>query len=126
MRKYANVDIIAALGAVVELNTENYKSDFKYDIEMFREAALQPSAENRRFLWLSRPSGTYCFCQVKTPPHILNEKPATLIKRGPIFTLYGKKPWTIIGLSTACILVDFSIGLRSISVAPYASSTSRG
>ena len=41
MRKYENVDIVAALGAVVELNTANYKSDFKYDIEMFKEAAKQ-------------------------------------------------------------------------------------
>ena len=62
MRKYSNVDVIAALGAVVELNTANYKSDFKYDIEMFKEAAKQqPDGENNRFLWLSRPSGTHCF-----------------------------------------------------------------
>jgi hypothetical protein len=60
MRKFDNVDIVAALGAVVELNTANYKSDFKYDIEMFKEAARNPDGENNRFLWLSRPSGTYC------------------------------------------------------------------
>jgi len=61
MRKYENVDVIAALGAVVELNTANYKSDFKYDIDMFKAAARNPDGENNRFLWLSRPSGTYCF-----------------------------------------------------------------
>jgi len=33
MRKFENVDIVAALGAVVELNTEHYKSDFRHDIE---------------------------------------------------------------------------------------------
>ena len=60
MRKYENVDIVAALGAAVELNTEHYKSDFKYDIEQFKKAALNPDGENNRFLWLSRPSGTYC------------------------------------------------------------------
>jgi len=60
MRKFENVDIVAALGAVVELNTANYKSDFKYDIEMFKKAAQHPDGENNRFLWLSRPSGTYC------------------------------------------------------------------
>jgi hypothetical protein len=60
MRKYTNVDIVAALGAVVELNTANYKSDFKYDIEQFKAAARNPDGENNRFLWLSRPSGTYC------------------------------------------------------------------
>jgi hypothetical protein len=61
MRKYENVDVIAALGAVVELNTAHYKSDFKYDIDMFKAAAQNPDGENNRFLWLSRPAGTYCF-----------------------------------------------------------------
>jgi len=61
MRKYENVDIVAALGAVVELNTEHYKSDFQYDIDMFRAAARNPDGENNRFLWLSRQSGTYCY-----------------------------------------------------------------
>ena len=60
MRKYENVDIVAALGAVVELNTAHYKSDFQYDIEQFKKAARNPDGENNRFLWLSRPSGTYC------------------------------------------------------------------
>jgi hypothetical protein len=60
MRKYENVDIVAALGAVVELNTEHYKSDFKYDIETFKEAARNPDGENNRFLWFSRHSGTHC------------------------------------------------------------------
>jgi hypothetical protein len=61
MRKYENVDVIAALGAVTELNTEHYKSDFKYDVERFKEAARHPDGENNRLLWLSRHSGTWCF-----------------------------------------------------------------
>ena len=61
MRKYENVDVLAALGAVVELNTEHYKSDFKYDVERFKEAARNPDGENNRFLWMSRQSGTWCF-----------------------------------------------------------------
>lgn len=36
MRKYENVDIIAALGTVMQINTEHYKSDFQYDIERFQ------------------------------------------------------------------------------------------
>jgi hypothetical protein len=60
MRKYENADVIAALGAVVELNTEHYKSDFKYDIERFKEAAKQPDGDNNRLLWMSRRSGTWC------------------------------------------------------------------
>ena len=60
MRKYENVDIVAALGAVVELNTEHYKGDFKYDIEQFKEAAKHPDGDNNRLLWFSRHSGTHC------------------------------------------------------------------
>jgi hypothetical protein len=58
-----NVDVIAALGAVVELNTEHYKSDFQYDIELFKRAASEPDGENSRLLWLSRQSGTECFAE---------------------------------------------------------------
>ena len=61
MRKYKDVDIVAALGAVVELNTEHYKSDFRYDIEQFKRAAQNPDGENNRLLWLSRQSGTWCY-----------------------------------------------------------------
>ena len=61
MRKYENVDIIASLGAVMELNTEHYKSDFNYDMEMFMEAAQHPTKENTHLLWLSRHCGTECF-----------------------------------------------------------------
>ena len=61
MRKYENVDIIASLGAVMELNTEHYKSDFSYDMKMFMEAAQHPTEENTHLLWLSRRCGTECF-----------------------------------------------------------------
>ena len=61
MRKYEDVDIIASLGAVMELNTEHYKSDFSYDIKMFMEAARHPTEENTHLLWLSRRCGTECF-----------------------------------------------------------------
>ena len=63
MRKYANVDVPATLGAVMEVNTEHYKSDFEYDLTMFREAARNPDGENNHLLWLSRQSGTECFCE---------------------------------------------------------------
>jgi hypothetical protein len=61
MRKYENVDVVAALGAVLEVNTEHYKSDFKYDLDMFKEAAAAPDGENNRLVWLSRQNGTECF-----------------------------------------------------------------
>jgi hypothetical protein len=61
MRKYENVDIVATLGAIMEVNTEHYKSDFRYDVDMFKEAARNPDGENDHLLWLSRRSGTECF-----------------------------------------------------------------
>ena len=61
MRKYEHVDVIASLGDIMEINTEHYKSDFQYDVEMFQKAAAQPDAENTCLLWLSRSSGTECF-----------------------------------------------------------------
>ena len=61
MRKYENVDIIASLGAVLELHTEHYKSDYQYDVKMFMEAAKHPTPENTNLLWLSRRCGTECF-----------------------------------------------------------------
>lgn len=66
MRKYENVDVIAALGAVMEINTEHYKSDFKYDIEMFQKAADYPDGDNNRLIWFSRQSGTECFRERST------------------------------------------------------------
>lgn len=66
MRKYEDVDIIAALGAVLEINTEHYRSDFRYDIESFQKAATQPDGDNNHLIWLSRLSGTECFPERNT------------------------------------------------------------
>ena len=66
MRKFENVDVIAVLGAVVECNTEHYKSDFKYDIKAFKESVENPDSEGKRFLWLSRRSGTWCVSERET------------------------------------------------------------
>lgn len=66
MRKYENVDVTAALGAVMEINTEHYKSDFQYDIEMFQRAATEPDGNNNHLIWFSRQSGTECFVERNT------------------------------------------------------------
>lgn len=66
MRKYENVDVTAALGAVMEINTEHYKSDFQYDIEMFQKAAAEPDGNNNHLIWFSRQSGTECFFERNT------------------------------------------------------------
>ena len=60
MRKFANVDIIDALAAVMEQNTKHYKTDFEYDKEMFISAAQSKEPDDKTMLWLSRESGTQC------------------------------------------------------------------
>lgn len=61
MNKFENVDIIASLDAIMRQNTAFYQSDFEIDKEIIQRAAASPAAEDKRILWLSRPSGTYCF-----------------------------------------------------------------
>ena len=61
MQKFENMDVIAALEAIMHQNTAYYQSDFAYDIKMLREAAHSDQPEDKLLLWLSRPSGTFCF-----------------------------------------------------------------
>lgn len=61
MNKFENVDIIASLDVIMRQNTAFYQSDFEIDKEIIQKAAASPAAEDKRILWLSRPSGTYCF-----------------------------------------------------------------
>ena len=61
MQKFENMDVIAALEAIMHQNTAYYQSDFSFDIKMLREAARSDQPEDKLLLWLSRPSGTFCF-----------------------------------------------------------------
>ena len=61
MQKFENMDVIAALEAIMHQNTAYYQSDFAYDIKMLRESARSDQPEDKLLLWLSRPSGTFCF-----------------------------------------------------------------
>lgn len=60
-RKFEQVDILVSLGAVVDKNTLNYKTDFDYDKDTFLKAVHSQNPEDKHFLWLSRNSGTECF-----------------------------------------------------------------
>ena len=55
MQKFENMDVIAALEAIMHQNTAYYQSDFAYDIKMMREAARSDQPEDKLLLWLSRP-----------------------------------------------------------------------
>ena len=60
-RPQKNIEIIAFLREILQANTQNYQSDFQYDIDSLQAAAAESKAENRSWLWMSRPSGTWCF-----------------------------------------------------------------
>ncbi len=59
---FQNVDVLDALQKIMEHNTDYYQSDFQYDVTKLREAAADRNAE-RRFFWMSRGSGTWCFAE---------------------------------------------------------------
>ena len=61
MQKYENVDVIAALGEIMRQNTAFYQSDFDIDKGIIQRAAASNQAVDKTLLWMSRPSGTYCF-----------------------------------------------------------------
>ena len=47
MQKFENMDVIAALEAIMHQNTAYYQSDFAYDIKMMREAARSDQPEDK-------------------------------------------------------------------------------
>ena len=61
MQKFENVDVIAALGEIMQQNTAFYQSDFDIDKGIIQRAAASNQAVDKTLLWMSRPSGTYCF-----------------------------------------------------------------
>ena len=58
MNKFEDVDVIASLEAIMKQNTAFYQNDFDLDRNILQKAAASPTAEDRRLLWFSRPSGT--------------------------------------------------------------------
>lgn len=56
-------DIIPILEGIVAENTKSYQSDFALDEKQLSVAMLDPVPENRVFLWMSRPCGTWLFLE---------------------------------------------------------------
>lgn len=56
-----NVDVIATLKAILDANTESFKSDFDYDVETFKAVAKNFQCKTRSFFWMSRHCGTWLF-----------------------------------------------------------------
>lgn len=61
MQKFENVDVLAALEQIMRQNTAFYQSDFGIDKDIIRRDAASDQAADKTLLWMSRPSGTYCF-----------------------------------------------------------------
>ena len=61
MQKFENVNVLAALGEIMRQNTAFYRNDFDIDKEIIKRAAASEQAVDKALLWMSRPSGTYCF-----------------------------------------------------------------
>lgn len=55
-----NVDILAFLEEVMHTNTKSYQGDFQYDVKKLTAAVFAQDKEDRSFLWMSRPLGTWC------------------------------------------------------------------
>lgn len=60
MLKFENVDIIKSMKAIMQTNTKNYQSDFNMDIKTLTKAAKKQNYEDKIYLWMSRPEGTWC------------------------------------------------------------------
>ena len=61
MQKFENVDVLAALGEIMRQNTAFYRNDFDIDKGIIQRATASDQAVDKTLLWMSRPSGTYCF-----------------------------------------------------------------
>lgn len=54
-----NIDILNVMQTIVDSRVKHYRSDFEYDVQTLREAALKPERTDRTFVWMSRTSGTW-------------------------------------------------------------------
>lgn len=61
MNRFENLDVVVALDQLMRQNTAFYRTDFEIDKEIIGRAAASDKAEDKTLLWMSRPSGTYCF-----------------------------------------------------------------
>lgn len=60
LNRFDNVDVFAALGAIMETNTQHFQNDFEIDKKILQRAADSPKPGDKALIWFSRPSGTFC------------------------------------------------------------------
>lgn len=66
MLKFENVNIIKSLKAIMQTNTKHFQSDFNMDIKTLTKAVKKQNQENKSYLWMSRPEGTWCLKEKNT------------------------------------------------------------
>ena len=67
--KFEDMDILDALGKIMELHTKHYKDDFDLDKELLAKLAVSEHTEDRRVLWMSSKnqlSSSWFFCVQKS------------------------------------------------------------
>ena len=60
MEKFENVDVLAALDAIMRQNTGFNQDQFQHDRQTITEAAASPATDDKTLLWVSAPAGTCC------------------------------------------------------------------
>ena len=60
MNKFENVDVLASLQQIMQQNTAAFQNDFDIDKKILTQAAKSKNAEDKVYLWFSRPNGTHC------------------------------------------------------------------
>lgn len=78
MNKFENVDVLASLQQIMQQNTAAFQNDFDIDKKILTQAAKSKNAEDKVYLWFSRPNGTHC----------LRERDKRLFALLPYKTLY--------------------------------------
>lgn len=60
MQKFENVDILKSLKAIMQTHTEHFQEDFNQDTAILKKAAKSQNPDDKKYLWLCRPAGTWC------------------------------------------------------------------
>lgn len=60
MQKFENVDILKSLKAIMQTHTKHFQEDFEMDIKTLKQAAKSQQPEDKKYLWICRPAGTWC------------------------------------------------------------------
>lgn len=61
--KFENIDILKSLKAIMRQNTEAYREDFNADMQYIGAMSHSNLPTDRILLWMSRPTGTWCFLE---------------------------------------------------------------